>query len=114
MVYVPRITEELIRKRAEHNEGILPDLQVDDNTVKIQKELSLHQEDLERIEMLEQFCRHLKILLLQGNAIGKLENVSKLKELEYLNKNIRKSWKSYHNQKEMIQNLSSNILKPLI
>ena len=29
--------------------------------------------------------RHIKILYLQNNIIGRLENVSKLKELEYLN-----------------------------
>ena len=67
-----RITEELLRKRAEHNDGILPDLE----------EISLHQEEIEKIENIEQCCRHLKILLIQGNAIGKMENLSKLKELE--------------------------------
>ena len=30
-------------------------------------------------------CRHLKILLLQNNLIEKIENLHKLKELEYLN-----------------------------
>lgn len=70
-----RITEELLRKRSEHNDGVLPDLE----------EISLHQQELEAIELLEQCCRHLKILYLQNNIIGKLENVSKLKELEYLN-----------------------------
>ncbi len=67
--------EELIRKRAEHNDGILPDLE----------EIALHQEEIEKIESLEQCCRHLKILLLQHNAISKMENLGKLKELEYLN-----------------------------
>mmetsp|Transcript_12403 Transcript_12403/g.30089 ORF Transcript_12403/g.30089 Transcript_12403/m.30089 type:complete len:466 (-) Transcript_12403:147-1544(-) len=78
-----KLMEELIRKRAEHNDGILPDLE----------EISLHQEELEKIEALEQCCRHLKILLLQHNAISKMENISKLKELEYLNlslNNIKK------------------------
>ena len=48
---------------------------------------------IEKIEALEQCCRHLKILLLQHNAISKMENISKLKELEYLNlslNNIKK------------------------
>ncbi len=40
-------TDRLIRKRAEHNDGVLPDLE----------ELSLHQEELEKIESLEQCCR---------------------------------------------------------
>ena len=31
------------------------------------------------------FCRHLKILYLQSNLIPKMEGLSKLKELEYLN-----------------------------
>ena len=70
-----RITEKLIRKRAEHNDGILADLE----------EITLHQDEIEKIECLEQCCRHLKILLMQGNVIPKLENLSKLKELEYLN-----------------------------
>ena len=70
-----RITQELLRKRAEHNDGILSTLE----------EISLHQENLERIENLEYYCRHLKILYLQDNIIEKLENLDKLKELEYLN-----------------------------
>jgi len=69
------LDEALIRKRAEHNDGILPDLE----------EIALHQQEIEKIESLEQCCRYLKILLLQNNAIGKIENVSKLKELDYLN-----------------------------
>jgi protein TilB len=70
-----RITEELLRKRAEHNEGILSTME----------EVSLHQFDIEKIENLDKLCRHLKILYLQNNIIEKLENLEKLKELEYLN-----------------------------
>lgn len=70
-----RITQELLRKRAEHNEGVLSTLE----------EISLHQEHIERIENLEFYCRHIKILYLQDNIIEKLENLDKLKELEYLN-----------------------------
>ena len=70
-----RITQELLRKRAEHNDGILSTLE----------EISLHQENIERIENLEFYCRHIKILYLQDNIIEKLENLDKLKELEYLN-----------------------------
>ena len=70
-----RITQELLRKRAEHNDGILSTLE----------EISLHQENMERIENLEYYCRHIKILYLQDNIIEKLENLDKLKELEYLN-----------------------------
>jgi protein TilB len=69
------LTEELIRKRAEHNEGVLPDLE----------EIALHQQELEKIESLESCCRHIKILLLQNNIIPKMEGLNKLKELEYLN-----------------------------
>lgn len=72
---MPRLTEELIRKRAEHNDGVLPDLE----------EIALHQQELEKIESLERCCRHIKILLLQNNIIPKMEGLSKLKELEYLN-----------------------------
>ena len=70
-----RITQELLRKRAEHNEGILSTME----------EISLHQLSIEKIENLEYYCRHLKILYLQDNIIEKLENLDKLKELEYLN-----------------------------
>lgn len=72
---MPQLTEELIRKRAEHNDGVLPDLE----------EIALHQQELEKIESLEQCCRHIRICLLQNNIIPKMENLSKLKELEYLN-----------------------------
>ncbi len=66
-----RITKELLRKRAEHNEGMLSTLE----------EVSLHQQDLVRIENLDVFCRHLKILYLQNNLIPRMENLQKLKEL---------------------------------
>nr|CAH8867418.1 unnamed protein product [Trichobilharzia regenti] len=69
------ITEDLIRKRAEHNEGEIHSLE----------ELTLHQQNLERIDNLEQWCKHLRILYLQNNLLSKIENVSKLKKLEYLN-----------------------------
>jgi protein TilB len=47
--------------------------------------VSLHQFDIEKIENLELYCRHLKILFLQNNIIEKIENLEKLKELEYVN-----------------------------
>jgi len=72
---MPRITEELLRKRAEHNEGMLTTLE----------EVALHQLEIEKIENFDKLCRHLKILLLQNNIIERIENVSKLKELHYLN-----------------------------
>jgi protein TilB len=45
----------------------------------------LHQQEIVKIENLDVLCRHLKILLLQNNIIEKMENLNKLKELEYLN-----------------------------
>jgi hypothetical protein len=49
---MPEITRELLRKRAEHNEGILTTLE----------EVSLHQEELESInEVLGTTCRKLKV-----------------------------------------------------
>ncbi|KAM4027452.1 dynein axonemal assembly factor 11 isoform 2-T2 [Anomaloglossus baeobatrachus] len=69
------ITEDLIRRRAEHNNCEIFSLE----------EISLHQQDLERIEHLEQWCRELKILYLQNNLIPRIENVGRLKKLEYLN-----------------------------
>ncbi len=41
--------------------------------------------DLEKIELLDTYCRHLKILYLQSNLIPKMEGLNKLKELEYIN-----------------------------
>lgn len=69
------VTEQLIRKKSEHNELMICTLE----------ELSLHQEDIEKIEHLQNWCRDLKILLLQNNLIAKIENIYKLKNLEYLN-----------------------------
>nr|XP_018911736.1 PREDICTED: protein tilB homolog [Bemisia tabaci] len=69
------ITEELLRKRAEHNEKEICTLE----------EVSLHQESITKIEHIDKWCRELKILLLQSNLISKIENVGRLKLLEYLN-----------------------------
>lgn len=66
---------DLIRRKAEHNEGMLANLE----------EIALHQLDIGRIETVNQCCRELRILLLQANLIPKLENVHRLKKLEYLN-----------------------------
>ena len=82
------LNEELLRKRSEHNDGILADLQ----------EISLHQHEIERIECVGKLCKHLKILLLQNNIIAKMENLHKLKELEYLNLAL--------NNIELIENIS--------
>uniref|UniRef100_A0A182TH17 Dynein axonemal assembly factor 11-like CS domain-containing protein n=1 Tax=Anopheles melas TaxID=34690 RepID=A0A182TH17_9DIPT len=84
-----RITEQLIRKKSEHNELIIGTLE----------ELSLHQEDIERIEHIGHWCRELKILLLQSNLIPRLENLNRLKKLEYLNVAI--------NNIERIENLEA-------
>ena len=73
---MPVITRALLRKRSEHNEGIISTMQ----------ELTLHQEELENInEVLGMTCRSLKILMLQNNIISRIENLIHLKELEYLN-----------------------------
>lgn len=72
---MPRITIDLLRKRSEHNEGMISTLE----------ELSLHQEELEKIEMINVHCRHLKILYLQNNIIDSIENLTHMKELCYLN-----------------------------
>jgi protein TilB len=70
-----RITQELLRRRAEHNDGVLSTL----------KEVTLHQFGIEKIENLDKYCRHLEILYLQNNVISKIENLHKLKELQYVN-----------------------------
>ena len=74
-VKMVRITEELVRKRAEHNNYEISSLE----------EISLHQQDLERLEHLDKWCKELKILYLQSNLIPRIENVGRLKKLEYLN-----------------------------
>lgn len=67
---MPHITRELLRRRAEHNEGLISTLE----------EISLHQEELEQInETLGLYCRKIKILYLQNNIIPKIENLVHLK-----------------------------------
>ncbi|CDJ33778.1 leucine rich repeat protein, putative [Eimeria mitis] len=70
-----RITEDLIRRKSEHNEGTLEDLE----------EIALHQLEIEKIEHIDRLCKDLRILLLQNNLIERLENLRRLKRLEYLN-----------------------------
>eukprot|EP00744_Colponema_vietnamica_P013254 GILI01018574.1.p1 GENE.GILI01018574.1~~GILI01018574.1.p1 ORF type:complete len:448 (+),score=122.49 GILI01018574.1:46-1389(+) len=70
-----RITVNLLRKRAEHNEGCLSDL----------KEITLHQQEIEQIEVIGDVCRQLEIIYLCNNYIGKLEGLRHLKMLQYLN-----------------------------
>ncbi|XP_068789443.1 dynein axonemal assembly factor 11 [Struthio camelus] len=69
------VTEDLVRRRAEHNNCEIFSLE----------EISLHQQEIEKLEYLDKWCRDLKILYLQNNLIPKIENVGKLKKLEYLN-----------------------------
>uniref|UniRef100_A0A7S2RN10 Dynein axonemal assembly factor 11-like CS domain-containing protein n=1 Tax=Mucochytrium quahogii TaxID=96639 RepID=A0A7S2RN10_9STRA len=69
------ITADLIRKKSEHNEGTMADLE----------EIALHQLEIEKIEAIGTLCRRLRILYLQNNIISKIENLQHLKELEYLN-----------------------------
>lgn len=81
---MPVITRELLRKRSEHNEGIISTLE----------EITLHQEELENInEVLGMTCKKIKILYLQNNIISRMENLFHLKDLNYLNlalNNIKK------------------------
>lgn len=65
----------MVRKKAEHHERQLAPLE----------EIALHQENIEKIEYLQDWCPKLKILLLQSNLIPKIENLNKLKNLTYLN-----------------------------
>ncbi|XP_054713275.1 dynein axonemal assembly factor 11-like [Uloborus diversus] len=69
------ITEELVRKCAEHNEREIFSLE----------ELSLHQRNIIKIQNIDRWCRDLKILYLHSNLISKIENLSRLKKLEYAN-----------------------------
>lgn len=62
------VSIELIRKRSEHNEGEIGTLE----------ELSLHQEDITKIENLQNWCKNLQILLLQSNLIFKIGKFNNL------------------------------------
>lgn len=52
----------MIRTRAEHNDKEICSLE----------EVSLHQQNIERIEHLDRWCRNLKILYLQNNLIPRM------------------------------------------
>ncbi|XP_010891509.2 protein tilB homolog isoform X2 [Esox lucius] len=81
------ITEDLVRRRSEHNNCEIFSLE----------EVSLHQQDVEKIEHIDRWCKDLKILYLQNNLIPRIENVHRLKKLEYLNLAL--------NNIELIENL---------
>ena len=85
-----RITDELLVSRAEHNDGALATLE----------EISLHQQNLGKIEYINRVCSKLKILQLQDNCIERIENLQRLKGLEYLNLAM--------NNIEQIENLEAN------
>eukprot|EP00759_Apiculatamorpha_spiralis_P014317 PhF_6_TR21019/c0_g1_i1/m.30213/K19753/LRRC6; protein TilB len=70
-----RITVDLLRRRAEHNEGCLSTL----------KEVALHQQDIEKIEVIGDACRELEIIYLCNNYIPRIEGLYHLKNLKYLN-----------------------------
>lgn len=61
-LWCPPVTEEMIRSRAEHNEGEIFSLE----------EVSLHQQDIEKIEHIGRWCRELRILYLQNNLIPRI------------------------------------------
>lgn len=69
------ITRDLLRGRAEHNEKMLSNLE----------EISLHQQNLRSMIGIQDYSKHLKIILMQNNLIDKIEGCYKFKELEYLN-----------------------------
>ena len=56
-------------QKAEHNDGCLSTLQ----------QISLHQQNIERIELLGHACRDLRILYLQNNLISRIEDLHHLK-----------------------------------
>jgi len=56
------ITLQMLRKRAEHNDGSLFTLE----------EVALHQQTIERLDVVQSACPKLKILLLHDNLISKI------------------------------------------
>ncbi|KAI5066601.1 hypothetical protein GOP47_0019225, partial [Adiantum capillus-veneris] len=70
------ITEAMLKRRAEHNDGVLYTLE----------ELVLQEEGLDKIDkILGTLCPHLKHLYMPNNLIPRIENLNRLKELQYLN-----------------------------
>lgn len=63
------ITEDLLRRRAEHNDGMLNRLQ----------EISLAGQSIERVALLNQLCRQLRVLHLQNNLLCRVEGLNRLK-----------------------------------
>uniref|UniRef100_A0A7S1QKX6 Dynein axonemal assembly factor 11-like CS domain-containing protein n=1 Tax=Neobodo designis TaxID=312471 RepID=A0A7S1QKX6_NEODS len=70
-----RITTDLLRRRSEHNEMVLSTL----------KEIALHQQEIEKIEVIGDVCRELEIIYLCNNYIPRIEGLRHLKFLTYLN-----------------------------
>jgi protein TilB len=70
------LTLEMLRKRSEHNEGVLSSME----------EVAMHQDEIGVItKVFEKYSPHLKIIYLQNNYIDKIQHLSRLVELEYLN-----------------------------
>lgn len=78
MILNKTVTRDLIRRRAEHNDGEIFSLE----------ELSLHQMKISKIEHIDRWCPDLKILYLQGN------NITKIGRYNPQSKNLRKLCKS--------------------
>ncbi|XP_018018142.1 dynein axonemal assembly factor 11 [Hyalella azteca] len=70
-----KVTLELLRRRSEHNDGLVTSLE----------ELALHQLGITDLGQLPVWCPRLRILLLQGNLLSHLGKIGRLKELVYLN-----------------------------
>lgn len=62
LCFVCPVTEDMVRGRAEHNDCEIFSLE----------EVSLHQQDIERIEHIDRWCRDLRILYLQNNLIPRI------------------------------------------
>jgi protein TilB len=70
------LTVEMLRKRSEHNEGVLSSLE----------EVAMHQDEIGVITNVFERCSpHLRIIYLQNNYIEKIQHFSRLIELQYLN-----------------------------
>jgi protein TilB len=70
------LTVEMLRKRSEHNEGVLSSME----------EVAMHQDEIGVLtNVFERYSPHLRIIYLQNNYIEKIEHLNRLIELEYLN-----------------------------
>ncbi|KAG9390757.1 Leucine-rich repeat [Carpediemonas membranifera] len=82
---MPPITRDLLLKRTEHRFAT-----EDPQLLREVEEIALHQQHIKKIELLKEYMPHLTQLLLQNNDIRKIENLTGLPRIKYLNLALNK------------------------